>query len=130
MESSPNGSRKRHVLVVEDDLPLASAFKELLEVQGYDVSLALNAIEAIRHVLANHTDAVVCDLQMPELAGDLFYATVEREQPALARRFVFISGPPQDEHYRQFFDRVNAPVLHKPFNDLALLVEVARMMVR
>jgi hypothetical protein len=39
---------------------------------------------------------VVCDLQMSGVEGDLLYATVERSNPSLARRFIFITG--LDDH--------------------------------
>jgi DNA-binding NtrC family response regulator len=130
MDANSNGSRKRHVLVVEDDLDVAAYYKEILQTQGYEVSLAPDGAEALRHVAANHTDAVICDLQMPKLEGDLFYAAVERMHPALARRFVFITGLADSERFSQFVRTVNAPVLHKPVHHLALLVEVARLMVR
>ncbi|TAK92805.1 MAG: response regulator [Verrucomicrobia bacterium] len=129
MESNPP-SRKRHVLIVEDNLELAAAYKELLEIQSYDVSLAPDGDAAIQHLMANPTDAILCDLQMPRLEGDLFYATIERTQPALARRFVFVTGMAEDEHFQKFVTTVDAPVLRKPVPVTALLAEVARAMVR
>lgn len=130
MDANSNGSRKRHVLVVEDNLDLAAYYKEVLETQGYDVGLAPDGVEALKHVAAKYTDAVICDLQMPKLEGDLFYAAVERMQPDLARRFVFITGLANDQRFQEFVRGVNAPILHKPVHHLALLVEVARLMVR
>ena len=35
MDTNANSSRKRHVLVVEADLPAAASYRELLEMQGY-----------------------------------------------------------------------------------------------
>ena len=128
MEASPSAARKRHVLIVEDNLELAATYKELLEIQGYDVSLSPNGAEALKHVMVHPTDAVVCDLQMPRLEGDLLYATIERAQPPLARRFVFITGMAEDERFREFITHVRAPVLRKPVQVTALLAEVAHVM--
>ena len=128
MEANPSAPRKRHVLIVEDNLDLAAAYRELLEIQGYDVSLSPNGAEALKHVMIHPTDAVICDLQMPRLEGDLFYATVERSQPGLARRFVFITGMAEDERFREFVAHVQSPVLRKPIQVTALLAEVARVM--
>ena len=129
MPASTGTLRKRHVLIVEDNLALAASYKELLEIQGYDVSLSPDGAEALKHVFTNPTDAVICDLQMPRLEGDLFYATIERALPALARRFVFITGLADDEHFKKFVATVDAPVLRKPIQVTALLAEVARVMV-
>ena len=130
MEANPSANRKRHVLIVEDNIELAAAYQELLEIQGYEVSYSPNGAAALQHVMIHPTDAVVCDLQMPRLEGDLFYATIERAQPALARRFVFITGMAEDEHFREFVAHVQAPVLRKPIQVTALLAEVARVMVQ
>ena len=126
---APGAPRKRHVLIVEDNLQLATSYKEILEIQGYEVSLAPDGAEALKHVLVNHTDAIICDLQMPKLEGDLFYATVERIQPSLARRFVFVTGMAGNEHFQKFIATVDAPVLRKPVLVTALLAEVARVMI-
>jgi two-component system sensor kinase len=128
MEANPSATRKRHVLIVEDNLELAATYRELLEIQGYQVSLSPNGAEALKHVMVHPTDAVICDLQMPRLEGDLFYATVERAQPALARRFVFITGMAEDERFREFVAHVQSPVLRKPIQVTALLAEVAKVM--
>ena len=130
MEATPGAARKRHVLIVEDNVELASTYKELLEMQGYDVSLSPNGAEALKHVMVHPTDAVVCDLQMPRLEGDLLYATVERAQPTLARRFVFITGMAEDDRFKEFVAHVQSPVLRKPIQVTALLAEVARVMVQ
>ena len=130
MEANPSASRKRHVLIVEDNLELAATYRELLEIQGYEVCLSPNGAEALQHVMIHPTDAVICDLQMPRLEGDLFFATVERAQPRLARRFVFITGMAEDERYREFVDHVQLPVLRKPIQVTALLAEVAKVMTQ
>lgn len=129
MPTNTSAPRKRHVLIVEDNLELAATYKELLEIQGYEVSLAPDGADALKLVLTRPPDAVICDLQMPNLDGDLLYATVERTQPALARRFVFVTGMADDERFRKFIATVEAPVLRKPVQVTALLAEVARVMV-
>lgn len=114
MENNASVPRKRHVLIVDDDARLAQFLKKLLELHGYEAEVATDGVVALKHVLHQHTDVVLCDLQMPLLEGDLFYATVERVKPALARRFVFITGMADDPHFHAFVTSVDAPVLQKP----------------
>jgi DNA-binding NtrC family response regulator len=114
METDANAPRKRHVLIVDDDARLADFFKKLLELHGYEAEVATDGTLALKHVLHHHTDVILCDLQMSLLEGDLFYATVERVKPALARRFVFITGMADDPHFHNFVTTVDAPVLQKP----------------
>jgi CheY-like chemotaxis protein len=105
---------KRHVLIVDDNLELADTFKQLLEVHGYDVTVTSNGVLALKHILHRTVDAVVCDLKMPQLEGDMFFTTVERLNPALARRFIFITGVADDPHFQKFIAHVKAPLLRKP----------------
>jgi CheY-like chemotaxis protein len=105
---------KRHVLIVDDNLELADTFKQLLEAHGYDVTLTSNGVLALKHILHKSVDAVVCDLKMPQLEGDMFFTTVERLNPALARRFIFITGMAEDPHFQKFVANVKAPLLRKP----------------
>ena len=105
---------KRHVLIVEDNLELAATFKELLDAHGFDVMVASNGVLALKHILHKPVDAIVCDLKMPQLEGDMFFTTVERLNPALARRFIFITGMADDPHFQKFVANVKAPLLRKP----------------
>jgi CheY-like chemotaxis protein len=127
METNIGTPRKRHVLIVDDDIELAWSFKETLERYGYDATIVPDGTLALRFLGDHQLDAVVCDLEMARLDGDLLYATIERSNPTLARRFVFITGLPHDSQLRKFVGSEDMPVLHKPVLIEALLGEVARV---
>jgi|ERR1041384_1424337 CheY-like chemotaxis protein len=114
MDTNASEPRKRHILIVDDNVPLAHFIEEILKLNGYDATVITDSVLALKHALHHPTDAVICDLQMPKLDGDLFYATVERAQPALARRFIFVTGMADDERFKKFVSTVESPVLHKP----------------
>ncbi len=120
--------RKRHVVIVDDNAELSWFFQEILKLHGYESAVFNHPVPALKHVLSHHTDVIICDLQMPELDGDLFYATVERAQPALAQRFIFVTGAADDERFQTFIKTVEAPVLRKPVPVEKLLEEIARLM--
>lgn len=124
METSNGTPCRRHVVIVDDNAELAWFFSEILKLHGYEATVHSDAVQALKYVLSHPTDVVICDLQMPQLDGDLFYATVERANPALARRFVFITGVADEERFRKFASTVDAPVLLKPVAVETLLREV------
>ena len=70
-------SHKKCVLIVDDDLELASIYQHLLETFNYEVSTAANGKVALEKILSRDVDAIICDLRMPELEGDLFYSMIE-----------------------------------------------------
>jgi CheY-like chemotaxis protein len=130
MEPGIGTPRKRHVLIVDDDIALAWPFKESLESRGYEATIVPDGALALKFALEHQPDAVVCDLQVSRLEGDLLHAAVERSDPSLARRFVFITGLANDAPLRKFLDSSNLPVLQKPVTVNALLGEVVRVAER
>ena len=117
MIAPANGTRTRrtwHVLVVDDDLELSVLYQELLVTHGYRVSMAGNGVQALKRLAESRIDAILCDLNMPELAGDLFYLQICRSMPNMARRFIFVTGNTHDPLYESFLKNVKAPVLSKP----------------
>lgn len=118
---------KRHVVIVDDNAELAWFFAEILKLHGYEATIFSDAVAALKHVIAQDPEVIICDLQMPQLDGDLFYATVERSNPALSRRFVFITGEADDKRFQHFASTVRAPILHKPVAVETLLAEVERV---
>ena len=115
-------------MIVDDNVALAHFFEEILKLHGYDATVVSDGTLALKHALNQPTDVVVCDLQMPKLDGDLFYAAVERATPTLARRFIFITGMANDPRFEKFVNTVEAPVLRKPVAVEKLLDEIRRVL--
>ncbi len=131
METTVNGTpRKRHVLIVDDDLSLAWPCKEILEQCGYDATIVPDGTLALKFVSEHLLDAVVCDLQGFHLEGDLFYDAIEHSNPALARHFIFISGEQDSSSFEKFADAAHLPVLHKPLAIDELVGQVVRVVER
>jgi two-component system cell cycle response regulator DivK len=60
---------KEKILVVEDNPMNMELFKDLLEVQGYEVHEATNAQEALDQVKSNEFDLILMDVQLPGMDG-------------------------------------------------------------
>ncbi len=114
METQSGLGPAKHVLVVDDDIELALKYQALLQVHGYRVSTAADGEQALKLVLNGNVDAILCDLQLPELTGDLLYVEIGRARPHLRTRFIFLTGNADDPIYETFLKHVKAPVLSKP----------------
>ncbi|MGZ5308849.1 MAG: response regulator transcription factor [Solirubrobacterales bacterium] len=57
------------VLVVDDEPQFRRALERALKLEGYDVALAANGLEALDYLGADSADAVVLDVLMPKLDG-------------------------------------------------------------
>ncbi|NBR85137.1 MAG: response regulator [Verrucomicrobia bacterium] len=112
--ANPNARRITSVLVVDDDVELAMMYKELLGSQGYIVNTAPNGVEALKLLMRLEVDAVICDMMMPHMPGDMFYLAVERVKPHLCQRFIFVTSYEGNPKIEAFFKKVNGIVLYKP----------------
>ncbi len=103
------------VLVVDDEPAIASLLADLLELDGYRVATAPNGLAALDRLRAGGFDAILSDVRMPGLDGPGLYREVERLDPALAHRMVFVTGNVLTEDTADFFAATGAPCLRKPF---------------
>ena len=78
-------------------------------------------MQGIKKILANEYLAVICDMVMPNLAGDMFYLAVQRVKPDLCKRFVFMTGHNGDRKIDEFIRKVRGLMLWKPVESHVLL---------
>jgi two-component system NtrC family sensor kinase len=121
---------RRHVLILDDDIALAWPLKETLESRGYDATIVPEGTLALKFVSEHTLDAVVCDLQVARLEGDLLHATVGRSNPELAQRFIFITANGDASRFEKLADSAELLVLHKPVEVDHLAGEVIRIAER
>ncbi|MBI4511054.1 MAG: sigma-54-dependent Fis family transcriptional regulator [Deltaproteobacteria bacterium] len=78
------------VLVVDDDFGLVAALSALLTGEGYEVTTALSAEEALDRLRDDSFHLVLCDLQLPGRNGIAFIRAVHEACPSTAS--VLITG--------------------------------------
>lgn len=115
--------------MLEDDEELAAVLAKALQGLSCATELVTNGVEGLRSVIASDYDAIVCDLVMPNLPGDMFYLAVERTRPHLCRRFVFMTGHKAERNLEEFARKVGCSVLWKPF-ELDAFLEAVRKVLR
>ncbi len=108
------------VLVVEDEEPIVALFARVLGAAGHRVLAADDGergLQVLAEALARGQapDLIVADLKMPRLDGPGFYERVQRNNPQLARRFLFITGDAIRPESATFLTTCGLPYLRKPF---------------
>lgn len=106
----------RKILVLEDDPSFREIVQVYFEEQGFSVVSVQNGVEGVHEILAGDFDAILCDMQMPTLPGDMFYRAVERMRPHLCERFIFMTGYRGNPKVNEFIASVDGMVLIKPFH--------------
>jgi CheY-like chemotaxis protein len=98
---------------------------EALARDGHTTEVATNGAMALDMLGRRAYDLVVSDTKMPMMDGEAFFAEAARRFPALARRFVFLTGDVLSREKREFLERAGAPFLTKPC-DLAEMRQLIR----
>ena len=115
---------ENRVLVVEDEEVLRLLLQEMFSVQfGCRVDVAPNGAEALAAIGCESYALVLSDIRMPVMSGTDFYLHLRENHPAMARRFVFITGHPGEKALETQIAEWNVPVIAKPFQ-LSRLVEI------
>jgi DNA-binding response OmpR family regulator len=114
--------------VVEDEVALGAAVAEALVDAGFLVDRASDGVEALERLQERPYDLIVCDLKMPRLDGSAFYRELASNDPAMARRVLFVTGDVAGTDAERFLEESGCRWLAKPFR-LKDLLRVAKEMV-
>ena len=93
---------------------------------GYEPVVTATGQEAIDRATEGDYAALLCDHQMAGLSGIDIYAAITAARPALARRYVLMSGDVLNPAIEAFVADHHVGVLAKPF-DFDTLERVVRM---
>jgi PAS domain S-box-containing protein len=104
------------ILVIDDEPAVLAAIGRILG-REHDVVTLSDSREALRRIEGGERfDVVFCDLMMPHLSGDALYEKVATVAPAVAARFVFITGGACETRLQRFLAEAPNPCLDKPFS--------------
>jgi two-component system OmpR family response regulator len=109
------------VLVVDDEIHVASLLKDCVTHLGYTARVAQTGQEAIQAAAEFHPDAVLLDLTLPDISGETVLGHLHRDDPSLP--IVMVTGNPDTEVGRRLLANGAFDYIAKPF-DLARLRQV------
>jgi PAS domain S-box-containing protein len=125
--AQPVSSTRARVLVIDDEPAVGRSIQALLAPE-LEVTHVTRGREAIAKITAGERyDAVLCDLMMPEMSGIELFLALQRCQPALARRVVFLTGGAFTDQARDFLAQAEHPPLEKPFTEDQLRAAIERI---
>jgi GAF domain-containing protein/ActR/RegA family two-component response regulator len=119
----------RRALVVDDEPGMVDLMTVLLKDTGWQVEVASTGRSALERARATRFDLVLSDIRMPDGSGEDLYRAVVREQPALSKRFVFMTGDTANASAWQFLEAEQVLVLEKPFTAESLFKVLERLTI-
>jgi CheY-like chemotaxis protein len=119
-------TRGRSILIIDDEEGFRDGMVDLLEMEGYSVRAARNAVEAVPLLPEFRPDIILLDLGMPLLDGESFLRSIHGLPAARTVPIVLISG--RDE-LPSIASRSGATAyLQKPFEAPQLLALLERVL--
>jgi len=111
------------ILVVEDEDEIRFSLRDLLSRHGARILLAENGQQGQTMIRGRKLDAIILDLNMPEMSGEKFLAAMKDDSARIP--VIVITGLSRDGYAKTAdFPMVKA-VLQKPFNYRTLLQSLA-----
>jgi signal transduction histidine kinase/CheY-like chemotaxis protein len=128
--AGPGGRPLRaEVLIVDDEPTICRSMARALA--DYEVTTAASAGAALDLLAAGRRfDLVLCDITMPQIGGFELHARVRTRDHDQAERFVFVTGGSLTSASGAALQRLDLPVLLKPFSSPALREQVRRWLGR
>ena len=111
--------------MLEDETDLTAELTPFFAHNGYKLIGVTNGVDGLKQIMARDFAAIICDMMMPNLPGDMFFRAVERTKPALCKRFIFITGYKGNRDIEDFIRKVNGIMLWKPFETHELMDAIA-----
>src|SRR6201988_3451266 len=124
-------SARGRVLIVDDDRKILDLLVDLLELEGYEVSTAVDGAQAIERAFSFHPDIIVSDVVMPVLGGLELCRRLKEDARTAFIPVMLISGMiPSDHCGIEGLHAGADDYIDLPFRNEELLVKVARLVER
>jgi DNA-binding response OmpR family regulator len=115
-------------LIVDDEPTICRALQIALTRAGFSVDTRETGEGALELLRAEHVDALIVDLRIPDLRGDVLFELAVSVQSHLKYQTLFISGDASARGV-ELIQACGCPVVFKPF-DLRDLVQETDKLVR
>lgn len=121
----------RHtILLVEDEGPLRTVMKDLLERDGFSVIEAADGIEALEEIDHSAPDVVLLDLHLPRLDGFGVLTRLRSRLQTSKIPVVVLTARGDEENEVRVFENGADDFLTKPFRARALIARIRALLRR
>lgn len=113
LESLDDEMRKKHILVVDDDIRMLKVIKEHLR-GTYDVATAINGKLALKFLETKKTDLILLDYVMPDEDGPTVLKKIHENPATKDIPVVFLTGMTEGDKIREALSEKPQGYLLKP----------------
>jgi len=123
-----NNANKKKILIVEDDEHIAEGLRLNFNLEGYEVSIAYEGIEALQKWKEWQPDLIVLDIMLPGISGLSVLQNIRLEDDQIPI-LILSAKNSKDDKIKGLSYGVD-DYLSKPFNLEELLLRVKRLLKR
>jgi two-component system chemotaxis sensor kinase CheA len=130
LEEEPEEIRQKRILLVEDSIATRTQEKRILESAGYEVTTAVDGLDGWNKLKNAEFNAVVSDIQMPNLDGLGLTAKIREHKEYSELPIILVTSLAKDDDKRRGADAgANAYITKSSFNQQILLETVGRLIL-
>ncbi len=116
------------ILIVDDEKPIRSAIREILEFEKHDIEECENGVDALKRIREKEYDILLCDVKMPKMSGEELMEKVnEINYPS---SFIVMSAHGNIDTAVSFMKKGAFDYLPKPFSMDKLLSTIKNAIER
>lgn len=115
------------LLVVDDSLSARKTLETLLSDSGYEVSTAIDGLDALDKVRANPPDLILTDLEMPRMSGMELAAILRNSQNFSNIPIIMVTSRSTRKHRGEAEAAGVSAYLTKPWTEAAVLEQVQQL---
>lgn len=123
-------TQTRRILIAEDDRDVLDLIRVRLGVAGYQVAYERDGLAALKSIGLTHPDAVILDVNMPELDGFEVLRALKLAPATATIPVMMLTARNAPEDVQKAIRLGAKDFLAKPFDDVNLLRRVARLFAR
>jgi CheY-like chemotaxis protein len=117
-------SKKKHVLIVEDDPDVLQVLNEIFLDEGLQVTTAVDGLDAMEKFNLSRPDIIFADIMMPGLDGAQMAIKIKALAPDLP--IILVSGRFNDLIDKHYTGEIKCDqVLYKPFTKTDIIQTVS-----
>ncbi len=127
----------KKILCVDDELDMRIFISTVLRTQGYEVTLARNAVEGIRKAHEVGPDLVVMDVMMPQAGGVTLFQEIKKDERLKHVPIILLTGVSEkafSHHLKMLNLRIDDSLpppdayMEKPLNPENLVATIERLL--
>ena len=113
--------KRRKILLIDDDESILLAVSRVLTVSGFEVVSAPGGVPGLEMTRSVQPDAVVCDVNMPDMDGFEVLQKVRADPDTVSLPFILLTSADERENVRKAMQMGADDFISKPFKRQELI---------